>query len=538
MAELRLRSWRSHSAVAAVALSCLLLRPTAAIAAVTFAWMPSDGSNSSGTLTIDVPDSGHFSVSSTTITALEFTFGPGVSVRLVAPASDGGTPVMSFDGSGLDYGGVGVNWPTDAIFSFSPEQLGADVAMYVRDRTYPIDPPRIRLTGQWVRTDIVSPPKPPHRIGLLGILDVRSILARHHNVGNVSGVAYNAAADVIYLSHGSDPSGAFIYTLDSSGNFLGELNLQAVYRPGVWPNSLSYDDATGHLFVEVREFVGNVAQTTIVEMDADGSTIFREVPLPGPAGYSMVRTDGIWQPAVDTIRHYTMDGELVEQLSVKASFPPGAGPLALTSAIDDPTGGFVLVGHSRQRLVQVAGDGREVSAVPTVTLADPVSGDGRGSAIASDPATRRIFLVGDSERIFILSAGFMQTRLVNDLLRLGSEPVVRWDRTPVPRGSWGTFRLTATFENTSDQDVCGLFFLADVSSNGQRIHQFDSVAIEPGGEWLEAYDQMTTGHRQFDLRAHQSVTLTFTIDLQGPHWFDFFVNAWGVPRPPASTCGQ
>ena len=86
--------------------------------------------------------------------------------------------------------------------------------------------------------------------------------------------------------------------------------------------------------------------------------------------------------------------------------------------------------------------------------------------------------------------------------------------------------------------MCGLFFRVDLSLNGSRIHQFDNVAIEPTGEWLQGYDQMTTGHRQIDLRAHESITLTFTIDLQSPTWFNFFVDAWGVPRAPELTCGE
>ncbi len=543
MTNPRLRSSRWHTGVAAVALSCLLLRPANAVAQVVFAWVPSDGSASSGTMTIDTAASGPFSVSATRVMALEFTFRPGVSVGLGRGyAFDGGAgPVMSFDGSGLDNGNVGVRndpGPVQGDFDFSPDQLGADVALYWPDVGLPAT---IRVTGQWVRTDIVPPPKPPYRIGVLKSIDIQSILLRH-NVGNTPGLAYNAASDVLYLAHGSDPSGGFIYTLDLRGNLIREINLQQVYRPGSYPNSLSYDDVTGHLFVEVIVELPSGPHWTIVEMSPDGSSIFREISVPGPVGggQSMVRADGIWQTqfALDTIRHYTADGKFVEEISVEASFPPGfPGPEALTSAIDDPTGGFLLVDHFGQRIVQVDGVGREIAATTTGTLDKTLGGGGRGQAIATDSGTPRIFLVGSRGHIFVLSPDYLRTRVVNDFLRLVAQPIVRWDPT--------TFRLTATFENTSDLNLCGLFFLMDGSlegrafnKQGRPINQANNVALEPTGEWLQGYDQMTTGHRQADLRAHESITLTFTLDRRWTTWFDFVVDAWAVPRAAASTCGQ
>jgi len=76
------------------------------------------------------------------------------------------------------------------------------------------------------------------------------------------------------------------------------------------------------------------------------------------------------------------------------------------------------------------------------------------------------------------------------------------------------------------------------NKQGRPINQANNVALEPTGEWLQGYDQMTTGHRQADLRAHESITLTFTLDRRWTTWFDFVVDAWAVPRAAASTCGQ
>jgi len=85
--------------------------PGASFAGVTYSWIPSDGSPSSGTLTIDAPRCGGFSVSQTAVSAFTFTFAPGVSVdlgtaqRLIVVDGEGGIiPIVSSDGSALDTG--------------------------------------------------------------------------------------------------------------------------------------------------------------------------------------------------------------------------------------------------------------------------------------------------------------------------------------------------------------------------------------------------------------------------------------------------
>jgi hypothetical protein len=84
---------------------------------------------------------------------------------------------------------------------------------------------------------------------ILGVLDIRPIRSLHPDIGNALGLTYNAIDDVLYLADGSDPRGGFIYTLGLDGSLLHELNFQAVYQPGAYPASLSYDRSTGHLFV-------------------------------------------------------------------------------------------------------------------------------------------------------------------------------------------------------------------------------------------------------------------------------------------------
>src|SRR4051794_28667106 len=76
---------------------------------------------------------------------------------------------------------------------------------------------------------------------ILRVIDIRPILDRHPAIGNSLGLAYNPAADLLFLAHGSDPRGGFIYTLDQNGNLLKEVNFQTAYRPGSYPTSLSYD---------------------------------------------------------------------------------------------------------------------------------------------------------------------------------------------------------------------------------------------------------------------------------------------------------
>jgi hypothetical protein len=46
---------------------------------------------------------------------------------------------------------------------------------------------------------------------ILEVIDIRPTLARH-DIGNALGLAFNPDSNVLYLAHGSDPRGGFIYT--------------------------------------------------------------------------------------------------------------------------------------------------------------------------------------------------------------------------------------------------------------------------------------------------------------------------------------
>jgi hypothetical protein len=255
---------------------------------------------------------------------------------------------------------------------------------------------------------------------LLGVIDIRPILARHPDIGNSLGVAYNPTSDVIYLAHGSGgpAPGSFIYTLDIQGMLLNELNFQLAYRPESFPTSLSYDSNSGRLFVfalGVGEGIGN-----IVEMSPDGSTIFSEFTVPlGGGGGIVARDDGIWQSLFtsDIIRHYTRDGGFIEDVSLADSFPPGfPGPSDLTSSFMD---GFFIADFFGRRIVEVDIAGTEVTAVSTSSL-----GDGRGLAIDADVKNQRIFLQVNNEEIYVLSAEFIGVtpKVISIDIKPGSSP--------------------------------------------------------------------------------------------------------------------
>ena len=474
-------SARVNAAVFVLAL--IVSAPAPASAAVEFTWIPTDGSASSGSMTVDAPASGAFTVSETAVRSFNFTFRPGLSVSLRSPADSGG--LMSYDGGGLDYGAFALSRaePVVIVFSFLPEQLGADVAHYNLNFRVPYGPPVV-VYGKWVRLDLTVP-KPQLPRGILGAIDIRAIVDRDENPdANVLGVAYNPDADVLYLAHGSDPRGGFIYTLDMTGRLLSELDFQSAYRAGSYPTSLSYDPDTGHLFVFA--FVEGTSGGHLVEMNADGSTIFREIALPpNHGGFPMVREDGIWQPQDYAIRHYSLDGVFIEDISVSGSFPVGSsGPSAVSSSFAGTSpDGFFLVDFGGQRIVEVDNTGREISAVTTAVLGDTVLADGRASAIATDPARGRIFLVGNNKFVYILSSDFMKIQTVNHLLRLHDDEVrTAYDSTPVPAGPVGTFTIDARFENVSDQDICSPFFqVVELSVDGNRADRLESISIEPTG---------------------------------------------------------
>jgi hypothetical protein len=133
---------------------------------------------------------------------------------------------------------------------------------------------------------------------ILDVIDVASIRNRHPGPSNSLGVAYNPVSDVLYLSQSVTPPGppfiaGYIYTLDLQGHVLNEIDFQKAYRPEWYPASLSYDTATGHLFVKAYNFEVPGA-ANVVEMSPDATTIFNEFAIPiGGDGGIHVRAGGI-----------------------------------------------------------------------------------------------------------------------------------------------------------------------------------------------------------------------------------------------------
>ena len=115
---------------------------------VTFVWGPDDGSLSSGSLTIDAPVSGGFSVPQTAVTSYEFSFSPGLSVNLDnAQPLAANVPIVSLDGSALDTGVFDLRLlQNPAVLIFNTFLFGTDVSQY--------DPSRQNLVvrGNWTRS--------------------------------------------------------------------------------------------------------------------------------------------------------------------------------------------------------------------------------------------------------------------------------------------------------------------------------------------------------------------------------------------------
>ena len=240
---------------------------------------------------------------------------------------------------------------------------------------------------------------------ILEVIDIRAVLARR-DIGNALGVAFNPDSNVIYLAHGSDSRGGFIYTLDAGGGLLNELDLQTVY-PGAFPDSLSFDRSSGHVFVLVAVPVavpaGQEFVSRVVEIDPDTGMIFSDVPIDiGGGGGIHIRSDGLWQArfAEDVIRHHDRAAVFIRDVSVAASFPGFPGPQALTSSF---RGGFFILDHFGERIIEVTVSGTEVAVASTAVL-----GDGRGLAIDSDVTTRRIFVQINNEKIYVLSSEFLR----------------------------------------------------------------------------------------------------------------------------------
>jgi hypothetical protein len=149
-AEHNLRVILIHS----LSVLAILLLPALGHASVSFKWVPTDGSSSSGVMTIDAPSSGGFSVPPTAVTLFGFSFGPGKSVSLdnaqTLNAVNGQgqmIPIVSFNGKSLDTGVFDLrllaNPAVDVYITFI--YTGSDASQY--------DPggQEIRAHGNWVR---------------------------------------------------------------------------------------------------------------------------------------------------------------------------------------------------------------------------------------------------------------------------------------------------------------------------------------------------------------------------------------------------
>jgi hypothetical protein len=234
---------------------------------------------------------------------------------------------------------------------------------------------------------------------IVEVINIEPILARH-DIGNALGLAFDPRFNVFYVAHGSDTRGGFIYTLDVQGTLLNEFDLQGAYQPGSFPESLSFDLTSGHLFVVVAVPAGPDFVAHLLEIDPLTFSLLDDRLL-NTFGGIHVRADGIWQAlfAQDVIRHYSRALAFIEDASVAPSFPGFPGPIALTSSFRD---GFFVVDHFGRRLVEVDNGGRELAQASTAML-----GDGRGLAIDADLRTRRIFLQVSNQAIFVLSDEFI-----------------------------------------------------------------------------------------------------------------------------------
>ncbi|MBX3616710.1 MAG: PEP-CTERM sorting domain-containing protein [Nitrosomonas sp.] len=204
---------------------------------------------------------------------------------------------------------------------------------------------------------------------------------------------------MIYLGHGSDALGSFIYTLDDHGNFINELDFGAAYSSSNVINSLNYDRSSKHLWVSTTVIVGSDYTDHFVEIDPSTAKIYNDLQI-DHLDSAYVRNDGIWTTLFeeDVIRHYDLNGVFIGDISVADIFPGFPGPSGLASA---PDGGFYIIDHFGQRIVEIDIAGHEIGVASTAFLG------GRAFAIDSDIDTHRIFLQVGNDEIYVLSTEFI-----------------------------------------------------------------------------------------------------------------------------------
>jgi hypothetical protein len=236
---------------------------------------------------------------------------------------------------------------------------------------------------------------------ILQVINLGPILARH-DIGNALGMSFDPQDNVLYLAHGSDPRGGFIDRLDLQGNLLNEFNLQRGYLPGAYLTSMSYDVASGHLFVVAVVPVGKQYASHLLEIDPDSFTVLTDLGIDTDGGGGIyVRGDDIWQArfSEDVIRHYSRALVFKNDISIASSFRGFGGPKALTSSFED---GFFLVDHFDERIVEVDSTGHEIAQASTAGF-----WDGRGFSIDVDLSTRRIYFQDGNAAIYVLSDEFI-----------------------------------------------------------------------------------------------------------------------------------
>lgn len=330
--------------------------------------------------------------------------------------------------------------------------------------------------------------------GVLDVIDIRPVIARH-DIGNALGLAYDPGADVLYLAHGSDPRGGFIYTLDSEGNLLYELDLQLAHLPESYPLSLSYDETSGQLFVLVYSSDASPFPVRMLVLDPVDFSLsaMLSADLDGGGGIH-VSGDGIWQARFteDLLRHYTLLGTFLDDVSVAGSFLGFPGPLDVTSSY---LGGFFVVDHFDRRIVEVDATGRELAAVSTAEL-----GDGRGIAIDSDPVSQRIFLQVNNEEIYVLSSDFIGgavTTVLIDIKPGGSDNNVNINRKTGTRVRVAILTTEATgdadaFDATTVDPLTVRFGRSDLGAPPVR-HTFSDVDRDGKADMVLQFEVAETG---------------------------------------------